>query len=172
MRRVLRWLGIGVLAGVAGLGVVALWARFVAGGPVGPFPAGALAGDVAESPPADWGFLADRETVALQVAPEAPRAVTTWVVVHEGRPVIPAGTPTYKTWPELAMDDPRVVLRADGRLYPLRAERVRDPETLEALSVALESKYGAVASTRDYETGIWFFRLLPRHAGAAGTGGR
>jgi len=162
--RWLRWLGIGVLAVVAGVLAVAAWARFGAGGPVGPFPGGALEGEPVASLPQDWSFLAERGTVALQVAPEDPRSVTTWVLVHEGRPVIPSGLPTRKTWPGLVQGDPRVVLRAEGRLYPLRAERVGDPEDLEALSDALEAKYGDMPGARDFETGLWFFRLEPRKA--------
>lgn len=160
--RWLRWLGVGLLAVLAGVLAVALWARFVAGGPVGPFPGGALEGEAVASLPRDWSFLEERDTVALQVAPEAPRSVTTWILVHAGRPVVPSGLPTRKTWPGLVLEDPRVLMRVDGRLYPLRAERVRQREELEALSDALEAKYGDMPGERDYETGVWFFRLEPR----------
>ena len=60
MRRILLW-GIGVLVTLAVVGGV--WVRFLAGGPVGPFPGGALSGRAAESLPDDWSFANQEDYV-------------------------------------------------------------------------------------------------------------
>jgi hypothetical protein len=156
-RRVLKALGYGGLAVVVLLFAVALGARF-ADGPIGLFPGGALHGPIEDAPVRDWSFAADHRTLELQVDPTRPRSVTTWLLVHDGVLYVPSGFAAQKTWPGLAVRDPHVVVRIDGRLYPCRARRVEEPALRVELLAALAQKYelGEVGDTAE---GTWLFEL-------------
>lgn len=160
MRWLAAWLAAGLLLLVA-IGVAARWHD----GPVGPFPGGAMTGDVVRVPVGDWGALLPAnddksERVELQVWPAEPRSITVGYVVRNGRLYVPALLGARKTWPVLAAADERVLLRVRGKLYPLRAVRVIDPAELEPLARALgELEPGAPADPDALPT--WYFRLEP-----------
>jgi len=165
MRRVLRWLWLGLAALVLAGGVVALAARF-SDGPLGPFPGGPLlAGELVREPVPDWSFAQDLGQVELEVNPERPRSRTVWLAVVDGSLYVPCGFPNTKTWPHEALRDGRVVLRIDGRRYERQAVRESDPERLRRLGTEVARKYGvgdaeAAVAGRD----VWFFRMDPRPA--------
>lgn len=160
MKALLKWLGLGIAAiAVVALGV-ALGARY-ADGPLGPFPGGPMSGERVTEPVAEWGFAAERDTVELEVNPDAPRSITTWVLGHEGALYIPAGLASRKTWPGQVMADGRVVLRVAGRLYPRQAVRVTDAARLEALGEVLTRKYQLDPEGNFASAETWFFRLDP-----------
>ena len=114
--RIAKWLGIGLATLIGGVVAVGVAARFC-DGPLGPFPGGAMSGTSVSEPVSDWSFLAARDTVELQVSPDAPRSVTTAIIVHEAEAFIPCRLPKRKTWPRLATSDPRVTLRVEGKLH-------------------------------------------------------
>ena len=163
MRRVLRWLGLGVAALVASACLVAVAARFP-DGPIGPFPGGPLvAGEIARDPAPDWSFARDMVSIELEVNTESPRSRTVWLAVVDGVLYVPCGFPETKTWPRQALRDGRVVLRIDGRRYERQAARETDPERLRRLGAEVARKYGvgdeeAAVAGRD----VWFFRMDPR----------
>jgi hypothetical protein len=159
--RVLKWLGLGIL-GIAGLAVCVVFAARFADGPLGPLPGGPMSGERAAEPVTDWGFVVSRDTVELEVNPEAPRSITTWVVGREGQVYIPAGFGSRKTWPGQLAADRRAVLRADGKLYAQQAVRVADDELLEELRGLLISKYDLDPEGNFSGPETWFFRLDPR----------
>ncbi len=190
--RILRWLGIALVALVAvfvavlvGTGVVA---RF-SDGPIGPFPGGPLrTGSLVSEPDVDWSFV-DWESrpgriIELQLV-EPPKSRTTGILVHEGQLYVSAdlgflwrrvSSPVrgvlfviflFKRWHEEALRDGRVVLRIDGKRYERQAVRVTDPEVFAALSSRVQE--GAVRaglalgeSLPPDPDAIWFFRMEPR----------
>ena len=153
-------LGFVLLAGAAGS--MALLARWI--GPVWAFPGGSLSGPVVTEPVEDWGFIDEIDVIQLEVSPERPHSVNTWIVLLEGTPHVAADflTPN-KQWPHLAVEDPRVRLRVGGRIYPRIARRVSDPEAIQALRSEVERKYGGQNSLR-VAVETWFFRILYRKA--------
>ncbi len=190
--RILRWLGIALVALVAvfvavlvGTGIVA---RF-SDGPIGPFPGGPLrTGSLVSEPDVDWSFV-DWESrpgriVELQLV-EPPRSRTTGILVHEGQLYVsadlgfiwrrlpgPGRGPlfviwVFKQWHEEALRDGRVVLRIDGKRYERQAVRVTDPELFAVLS-SLVQEGAARAGLALGESlppdpdAIWFFRMEPR----------
>lgn len=163
-RRLLKLVGYGGLALVVLFFAVALGARF-ADGPLGPFPGGALRGPVEAAPVRDWSFAGDHTTLELQVDPTRPRSVTTWLLVHDGSLYVPSGFAAEKTWPGLAVRDPHVVVRIDGRLYPCRAERVEDPALRAELLAALADKY-ELGELGDAAEGTWLFALHSQPEGS------
>ncbi len=77
----------------------------------------------------------------------------------------------FKTWHKRAVEDGRIRIRKDGRIYNAMVQRVEDPALTEELKVALEQLAGEffgpeglgprpVVAPND----IWFFRveLMPR----------
>ncbi len=190
--RILRWLGIALVALVAvfvavlvGTGVVA---RF-SDGPIGPFPGGPLrTGSLVSEPDVDWSFV-DWESrpgriIELQLV-EPPKSRTTGILVYEGQLYVSADLGflwrrvpgpvrgvlfvifLFKRWHEEALRDGRVVLRIDGKRYERQAVRVTDPEVFAALSSRVQE--GAVRaglalgeSLPPDPDAIWFFRMEPR----------
>jgi hypothetical protein len=163
--RLARWLAIWLAAGVLLLVVIAFAARWH-DGPLGPFPGGAMSGELVEAPVADWSALLPAnpdlsQRIELQVDSRAPRALTTSYIVRDGKLYVFALLAAHKTWPAIALADERVLVRAGGRLYPLRAVRVMDPAELAPLALQLgEIEPGATATADALPT--WYFRMEPR----------
>ena len=187
--RILRWLGIALVALVAvlvaaliGIGVVA---RF-SDGPIGPFPGGPLStGTLVSEPDVDWSFAHGRE-IELQLV-EPPGSRTTGIMVHEAQLYVPCDLGfmwgrfsgrtrwmlhliyVFKRWHEDALRDGRVVLRIAGKRYERQAVRVTDPELLARLRLQLEEMARQWVSPEplgeaptDGPKDIWFFRMDPR----------
>lgn len=164
MFRLARWLALWLAAGVLLLVAIGFAARWH-DGPIGPFPGGAMTGDVVRVPVRDWGALLPAnedfsQHVELQVWPGEPRSITIGYIVRGGKLYVLALLGARKTWPALVTADERVILRAGKKLYPLRAVRVTDPAELEPLAIALgELEPGTRADPDALPT--WYFRLEP-----------
>ncbi len=158
---------LGLVAALAlAIGLLFVGARF-GDGPLLIIPGGPLeGGDWVAAPVTDWSFAADVAEIELQLEADTTSR-TTWVLVHEGQAYLPCnlGFPPFKTWHERADVDGAAIVRIEGKRYPVELRRIDD----EALSTALlhvgEGKYGG-GPPRD--AGVWFFRLDPRAADAAG----
>jgi hypothetical protein len=161
MVRVLKWLGLVILA-IAVLAVGVVFAARFADGPLGPIPGGPMTGERATEPVSDWGFALDRDTVELEVNPTAPRSVTTWIVGHDGQPYLPAAFGSRKRWAGQLVADGRAVLRVDATLYERHAVRVTDEVLLEELRGELIRKYDLDPEGNFSRPETWFFRLDPR----------
>jgi len=157
MKRVLVSVGVGLACLVASILVFAMAARF-ADGPLGPFPGGPMSGESVAEPVRDWTGVLERDRqLELQVNPSAPRSITTTSIVHEGRLYAPSLSAARKRWPAEVENDPRVILRIDGRLHPRRAVRVTDPDELRALVRDVDGDPNGDLS----QLGTWYFRLDP-----------
>lgn len=145
--------------------VLALLAQ-LACGPLGPIPGGRLRGAEHEGPAPAWDRFAQVEQVQLETNPEDPHSVNTWIGVYEGALYIPtslirgADDPRERTWVKNVQADPKVRLRIDDTVYPLRATQVEDPATVEAVRSMLLSKYEVESDP--HAQAAWIFRLDPR----------
>jgi hypothetical protein len=161
--RLLRGIGFALLLGMALLLGVGLAARFH-DGPIAIFPGGPFrSGERVRAEP-DWSFARDVREVELQLV-EPPRSRTVWIIVHDGLPYVACGfldVPLWKQWPYEVLEDPRVVLRIDGRLYERKAVKVTDPVEYAAVAAAAGEKYGFGAEEPANPDQVWFFRLEPR----------
>ncbi len=184
--RILRWLGIALVALVAALVGIGVVARF-SDGPIGPFPGGPLrAGSLVSEPAVDWSFAEEIGEVELQLA-EPLSSRTTGILVHEGQLYVPCDLGfiwrrvpgplrgmlfviwVFKRWHEEALRDGRVVLRIDGKRYERQAVRVTDPELFAALSSLMRegvAEFFQEPAERwnlpPDPDAIWFFRMEPR----------
>jgi hypothetical protein len=163
MVRVLKWLGL-VILGIAALAVCVVFAARFADGPLGPVPGGPMSGEWVAEPVKDWDFIVERDTVELEVNPEAPRSITTWVVGYGGQPYIPGAFGARKKWTAQLIADGRAVLRVDGKLYERQAVRVADETLLQELGAVLARKYELDPEGNFSGPETWFFRLDPRES--------
>ncbi|MEW6270589.1 MAG: hypothetical protein AB1689_14995 [Thermodesulfobacteriota bacterium] len=133
------------------------------GGPLGPIPGGRLAGPLAADQDPDWSFTDAIDTIQVEVAPDDPLSVTTWVIAHQGGLYVTADfLNPWKRWPHLAVADPRVRLRIGGEIYERTAVRVTDPREIEELRRAVADKYDVSPHGLAAKVEVWFFRMDAR----------
>ena len=170
MMRVLRWLGVLLLALMALLVATGIIARF-SDGPIGPFPGGELrSGELYQGPEPDWSFARDVQEIEFQLV-DPPRSRTIWCMVHDQKLYIVSGymrsaiAPVWKKWPAEAERDGRAVIRVAGKRYERDVVRIQDPALLEALAAEIRRKYpmargmtAAAAQAGD----AWLYALPPR----------
>jgi hypothetical protein len=165
-----RWTLVLLVLALAATFALRVVAHF-SGGPLGIVPGGRLDGPLADDQSPDWSFTDHVQTIQVEVDPDDPLSVTTWVFTLDGRLYVAADFfNPFKRWPHRALADPRVRLRIDGRIYERLAVRVTDPATIARLRRAIAVKYdiadGGIASRVD----VWFFRMDPRPATPAPPG--
>ena len=147
------------------IALLAAAASVAACGPLGPFPGGKLRGAVHQGAPPDWSFAQDEKQIQLETRPGDPYSVNVWCGVMDGKLYVPTslilGTddPAERGWVRNVLDDPRVRVRIEGTVYPLRAVRVDDPAEREAARKMLLAKYDTDAD--EHASAAWIFRLGP-----------
>lgn len=187
---ILRWmkyLGVFLVASiVVAIGAV-LVAQRVSDGPMeflqgGPF----RTGELVEEPVTDWSFGVGRPMAFELVGFGTSR--TAGYIMHEGVAYMTCdlgymwnrldGGPqrwllnliyTFKRWHKDAVEDGRVLIRIDGKLYKTQFVKVEDPELNRVLRGKLEDlarKYFAPRELGPPPTeepnDVWFFRMDPR----------
>jgi hypothetical protein len=161
--RLLRGVAKGVVAGLALLVGVAVVARFH-DGPISIFPGGPFRSGERVMAEPDWAFARDIPEVELQLV-DPPRSRIVWLVVHDGLPYVACGfldVPLWKQWPYEVLEDDRVLLRIDDRIYERDAIKVTDPEEFAAVAALAAEKYGFGTGEPPDPDAVWFFRLEPR----------
>ena len=176
---VLRILSVLIGAVILVVGVYLIGMRFAdgpnalaAGGPL-------VAGDLVTEEP-DWSFARDVMEIELQLM-TPPRSRTVWMAEHEGTLYVPCGYMDswwgrlWKQWPAEAREDPRAVVRIEGKRYErtLVPVTAADPEAGPVLA-ELARKYGfpgvPPAATLSSEA-LLLYKLAPRVADAAAASG-
>jgi hypothetical protein len=97
------------------------------GGPFLIFPGGALRGEVVREPVDDWSFVSSW-FVDLETRPDDPYSVELNYVVKDGALYLDPAE--GRRWLDHIRADPRVRVRFDGKIYPLRAVLVGRPGEL------------------------------------------
>lgn len=171
---VLKLLGKLLLVLVIGIGVLLFVARF-ADGPLEIIAGGELtSGEMYSGPEPDWSIVRDLNTVEFQLL-EPARSRTTWIMEAEGRVFIPSGYMTtwwgkiWKQWPFEAVEDGRIVLRAEGVRYERQLVRRQFSEIPPKVFSELARKYvqGGGMTGKDAQQAmdsgyLWVFELVPR----------
>ena len=98
------------------------------GGPMLMLPGGELRGEVVTEPVDDWSFVTDA-FVDLETRPEDPYSVELNYFVRDGKLYVDPAE--GRAWLDHIRADPRVRVRFDGKIYPLKAVLVEDPAELE-----------------------------------------
>jgi len=129
-------------------------------GPIVMIPGGTLSGDVA-SPPDNWAFTDDVDTVQLETRPSDPYSVNVWAVAVDRRIFVVAGGGAETTWAQHIEADDRVRLRVGEAIYELRATADADEATREAFLAGAKKKYDFEPEGEDTSKAI-LYRLDPR----------
>ncbi len=141
MKRVALW-GVTLLLVLVAGG--ALWVRFLAGGPVGPFPGGALRGEETALP-ADWSFANQWQYVQVESrAGRLPYSATAWFLAYDGRIHILMNTFFGEALKQRIDRDPNVRIGLDGKLYDQVAVEVSEPAVRAALVAPLVRRLFAI----------------------------
>ena len=172
MKKILSILGmvVGLLVGLIGLFLFSM--RF-SDGPMEVFSGGPFTSGELTAAPADWSFLADRDTIEFQTM-DPPRSRTVWLGVHDQRLFLVSGYMNtsyggiWKQWPHYLDNNDRVILRIDGKLCEQRLERIMEgPEVVPVLSEfarkyfgGAEGEFTADASVRNGDT--WMYEVVDR----------
>ena len=158
------------LAGAAALWVVK-WAvvvalMFMGCGPIGPFPGGALEGEVGSAAVADWSFARDVENAQLETRPGDPHSVNTWWGAVGDELYVPTSMilgskhPGGRGWVAHVADDERVRIRLGDRVFERRALRLPyGGHEYETARRAIEARYDIAVEDRDPERTVWVYRL-------------
>jgi hypothetical protein len=150
----------GAFVGLAILAITGI--RLISDGPVAMLPGGPMSGPlVTTSFP---GFdNPSGERIELQVDGWRPSSRTVLGFLHNGHLYVPSVRAEDKWWPEQVLDNPDVLVRHRGKLYPRRAKRVTDPLLIAHLRQAMASAE-SLASTPEMIAAdtTWYFQLDPR----------
>lgn len=161
MKKVLKWIGLTV----AGLILVVFLLDSLGGyfldGPLGPIPGGHMSGPVVDpAEPLDWSGV-ERE-IQIEVRPEQPWSLTVWRAVVDGDLYIPSGGGAQRRWTQVAVADPRVRVRSQGRIQEGCLVRIEDPEERRPALRSLVETYGLTGSPEEDDGSVWLFRVEPR----------
>ncbi len=111
-----------------------VYARLLAGGPVGPLPGGALRGEVVAAPVSDWSFAKLARVRVESGARLLPHSTMPWFIVHEGRLHLLLTSLLHSGLLERLAEDPRVRIGVDGKRYEQVAIRIQDPAEISRLT--------------------------------------
>jgi len=149
-----------------GFGVVKYAARS-SDGPLevisgGPFQTGQLVESTT-----NWSFVDQHMTIEMQtMSPSTSR--TMWVVVVDNRVFVITSymksriARLWKKWPHGIKDDPRALIRIDGKIYPMQLSRIQKDDAINAVLLRFNQKYNRQIKAADLEKGAsWLFELRP-----------
>lgn len=110
-----------------------------------------------ETPPQDWSFVNEHPRCVLETRPSNPYSVNVACLSYERELYVPSNWARFKRWPRHIREDPRVRYRVAGRIYELRAVRIRSDRA--RLELFRHWKGRRQERVPDH---VWFFRLDPR----------
>jgi hypothetical protein len=151
--------GLGSILGIAVVIVVGI--RLFSDGPVEILPGGPMSGTVSFK---NFPGFGDRSSdfIELQVEGWRPSSRTVIGFLHTGNLYIPSVRAESKSWPQRVLNEPQVIVRYHGILYPRKASRITEPELILQLRKAT-AEVETLVSTPEMFTAdtTWFFRLEP-----------
>jgi hypothetical protein len=91
--------------------------------------------------PVDWNAVAATDTIEVVTRdPDGrPRTTTIWLAVHDGQGYVRG---SGSRWLANLERDPDLLVRVGGEEHPLRAVKVSDSQTREAVFAVFREKYG------------------------------
>ena len=167
--RILKRLG-GIVAPLILVLVALVFTARLGDGPTAILPGGPLeAGELYTGPEPDWTFASDISEMEFQLV-DPPVSRTIWLQVVDGKLYAVSGYMNstvgklWKHWPMQAEEDPRAVIRIDGKRYERKIVRLGPGHpALEGMASEVERKYGVPLRAEMAATGdAWFYAFEPR----------
>lgn len=133
-------------------------------GPCGPIAGGRLSGEVVREPVSDWSFANEHERCQVEVRPAAPHSITANCFSSEGELFVGCMDCEGKRWSAYLVADAAARVKIAGRIHPVTAERIRDPQRIALLWRARAEKYagGDEPDPDPVPDGYWLFQLRSR----------
>lgn len=120
------------------------WARFFADPPFGPIPSGRLRGELAP-PPADWSIAEGIQHLPVEhLGDGLPWSTRSWFILYEGRIHLIRPSLFGSALHDRLLEEPRVRVRVDGRLYEQIATYVETGAVFSAALPALSRRQFAI----------------------------
>ncbi len=163
-----------VALGLSLLVFLALGAMRFSDGPIGILSGGKFASGDLQPTANDFSMLEGLDTIEFQTMdPSTSRTI--WLVVYESRLFFVSGYMNtsygklWKQWPSYLEQDDSILIRANGRLYPQRLERLLDAPEIPAVMGKFAEKYGLGSVDSPPEAvramikkgDAWLFEVLP-----------
>ena len=161
----------GVLLLLVAMGLLGM--RF-SDGPIGILSGGKFSSGDLQPTANDFSMLEGLDTIEFQTMdPSTSRTI--WLVVYESRLFFVSGYMNtsygklWKQWPSYLEQDDSILIRANGRLYPQRLERLLDAPEIPAVMGKFAEKYGLGSVDSPPEAvrsmikkgDAWLFEVLP-----------
>jgi hypothetical protein len=121
---------------------------------------GRLDGESVAAPVDDWSFTDSVRRIQVETNPNDPYSVNAWCVAQGPHLWITAGGGEGSTWGKNLLDDARLRIRVQQKLYERRAVRVSDPGEIALVRGLYAAKYHPLFDLTQREHAI-FFRLDP-----------
>ena len=100
--------------------------------------------------------------IELQVNSWLPSSRTVIGFLFDENLYIPSVRADSKWWPKEVLEDPDVIVRYRGILYPRRATRITDPARIQQLHATVVEAESLVSAPDMFtEKTTWFFKLQP-----------
>ena len=155
--RIVIGLGIVLVLAVATIGGI----RLFSDGPIEMLPGGAMSGTRSLGGFPDFGDQSS-DFIELQINGWVPSSRTVIGFLFDENLYIPSVRAESKWWPKEVLNDPEVIVRYQGILYPSRAIRITDPaRILQLHATVVEAETLVSAPEMFIEKTTWFFRLQP-----------
>ncbi len=151
--------GLGCILGIAVVIVGGI--RLFSDGPVEILPGGPMSGTVSLEKFPGFGNRSS-DFIELQIDGWRPSSRTVTGFFHAEDLYIPSVRAESKWWPQRVLDEPEVIVRYRGILYPRRATRITDPALIVQLRKATAGVETVVVTPEMFtDDTTWFFRLEP-----------
>ncbi|MCH7803301.1 MAG: hypothetical protein IH937_04390 [Acidobacteria bacterium] len=162
-KRILKWVGGGLVAIVVTLALVLGLVLLFRTEPLAIIPGGRLSGEEVTVPVTDWSFTEQYTTVTLEVRSSDPYSVNTSSLLHDGVLYVPSGRGGESRWAQFLLQDSNMRLRVGHKLYKVRATRVINPMLIRELYEVWGQRYPSQAGrTAEEIAQLWFFRIDAR----------
>ncbi len=127
-----------------------------------------LYGEVVDTLPTDWSFIADHAEIYVETRPwyGIPFSVTTVIGTRDGKLYVPsiyaeeAAFPGTKYWNSVIEDNPEVRLKIGDKIYEMQATWVRDLAEYRQGAGALADKYDSWANWLANEDEAPYFVII------------
>ena len=161
MKKVLKWVGLGLAALVLIVVLLDAFGGYFMDGPLGPIPGGRMSGPVVDAAePLDWSGV--EPEIEIEVRPDQPWSLTVWRAVLDGDLYIPSGGGARRRWTQVAVADPRVRVRSQGRIQEGCLVRIEDAEIRQRARTMLGEIYSFPGTAEEDDGSLWLFRVDPR----------
>ena len=151
--------GLGITLAAAALVVVGI--RLFSDGPVAILPGGPMSGSMTLKSFPGFGAQSS-DFIELQVEGWRPSSRTVIGFLYNKDLYSPSVQAESKWWPHQVLDNPEVIVRYQGVLYPRRASRITDSALILELREATADAETLVSTPEMFTADTtWFFRLDP-----------